>query len=1201
MSKNFLDLLKEKVVVFDGAMGTFLQSKNLTIEDWGGATFENCSENLLYTRPDLIREVHTRFLEVGCDVIETNSFGGGEVVLKEFGIADKAYDVNIKAAQIAKSLAMDFSTNDKPRFVAGSMGPGTKLPTLGHISYQELKESYDEQVRGLFDGGVDMFIVETCQDILQTKAALASIFEFFAKKKIKMPVIAQVTIETFGTMLNGTEIAAALTALEPFPIDVVGMNCGTGPKQMAESLKYLCENSPIPVSVLPNAGLPEVKDGAMHYDETPETFTKQVLHFARDFGANIVGGCCGTTPEHLRLVVEQIGKVSPRQRNAKLIPSASSIFFQQPYTQDNSFLIVGERVNASGSKKMRDLLENEDWDGLVSLAKEQEREGAHILDVNVDFVGRDGVADMSELVSRLVTNVKIPLMLDSTEWQKMEAGLQYAGGKCLLNSTNYEDGQERYLKVLELAKEYGAAVVVGTIDEEGMARTAEGKLQIAKRAYNEAVEFGFEGHDIFFDPLALPISTGIEEDRKNAAATIESIRQIHSEMPEANIILGVSNVSFGLNPAARVVLNSIFLHECVEAGMNSAIVNASKILPLNRFNEHEIEVALDLIYDRRKFEGDVCTYDPLGEFTTMFEGKTAKSMKVDTSHLTVEEKLKHHIIDGEKIGLEDNLKKALENYPALEIVNDILLDGMKTVGELFGSGQMQLPFVLQSAEVMKTAVKFLEPFMDKVEGESNKGVMVLATVKGDVHDIGKNLVDIILTNNGYKVVNLGIKQPVDDILKAYSETKCDAIGMSGLLVKSTLIMRDNLEIMNERGINIPVVLGGAALNRRYVDQDLVPLYNGKLFYARDAFDGLHAMDELTQKDFEPQRRGDAEKESEARASARAQSASASNGSSTLESETIETVADAEDLVGEDAKLGMVAARVNQRTSNDEQRTKHTTKSSVTPRENLPTAPFYGSKVVHIQDLTKVFAFINVTALFKGQWQYKQGRKSKEEYEETLQKTVYPKFAEIKAKAIREKLLEAKLVYGYFPCQSEGNDLIIYADDEKTERMRFTFPRQPIDQRGGQNLCLADYFASKDSGKIDVVPFHLVTMGRKASEHSAELFKSDRYNDYLLFHGLSVEAAEALAEMWHKRIREELGIAGADAKDLNKLFHQGYQGSRYSFGYPACPNLEDQTKLFELLKPERIDVELSEEFQLHPEQSTSAIIVHHPEAKYFNVE
>jgi 5-methyltetrahydrofolate--homocysteine methyltransferase len=1189
---TFLELLKEKIIVFDGAMGTYLQSLDLSIDEWGGPAFENCSENLLYTRPDAIESVHKAFLDVGCDVIETNSFGGSEVVLTEFGIADKTYDVNLRAAQLAKRIAGDYSTYDKPRFVAGSIGPGTKLPTLGHITYPALKDAYREQIRGLVDGGSDLLLVETCQDLLQTKAALAAIFEHFEKNKIRIPVIAQVTIEVFGTMLNGTEIGAALTALEPFPIDVIGMNCGTGPKQMADSLRHLCENSPIPVSVLPNAGLPEVKDGQQHYDETPESFAAQIEHFARDFGANIVGGCCGTTPEHLRQVIERVGGMSPKERNAKLAPSASSIYFQQPYTQDASFLIVGERVNASGSKKMRDLLDAEDWDGLVNLAKSQEKEGAHILDVNVDFVGRDGVADMHTLAARLATAVKIPLMFDSTEWEKMEAGLEHAGGKSILNSTNYEDGEPRFLKVLGLAKEFGASVVIGLIDEDGMARSYDDKIRIARRAYKQATEFGIPGHDIFFDPLALPISTGIEEDRKNAVETINAIKQIHEELPEANIILGVSNISFGLNPAARVVLNSVFLHDCVEAGMNSAIVNASKILPLMRFSEHEIDTARDLIYDRRKFEGDICTYDPLGEFSTMFEGKSAQSIKPDISNLPIEEKLKHHIIDGERIGLEDSLKVALEKYPPLEIINDILLDGMKTVGDLFGSGQMQLPFVLQSAESMKAAVKFLEPFMEKVEG-SNKGVLVLATVKGDVHDIGKNLVDIILTNNGYKVVNLGIKQPIDDILRAAEAENCDAIGMSGLLVKSTLIMRDNLELMNERGINVPVILGGAALNRRYVDADLIPLYNGRLFYARDAFDGLHAMDELTSPES-----GAESLESKAAAANGSEPGVIAIGSTGTQDSAIQTIVDAEDLVGEDAKLGKAAARVSTRSSGN---TAHTTRSEVASVEELPKAPFYGSKVVEITDLTKVFDFINETALFKGQWQYKQGRKTPEEYKAILEETVYPKFKEIKAQASREKLLEAKLVYGYFPCQSSGNDLIIYQDDEKTERMRFTFPRQPVDQRGAKNLCLADFFASVDSGKTDVVAFDLVTMGRKASEHSAKLFKSDNYTDYLLFHGLSVESAEALAEMWHKRIREELGIADSDAPEMAKLFHQGYQGSRFSFGYPACPNIEDQTKLFELLQPERIDVELTEEFMLEPEQSTSAIIVHHPEAKYFGIE
>lgn len=1191
---QFLKILKERILVFDGAMGSNLQALNLSIDDWGGPQFENCSENLLYTRPDAIEKVHSSFLDVGCDVIETNSFGGSEVVLAEFGIAEKAYDVNRRAAELARRLADDYSRPEKPRFVAGSIGPGTKLPTLGHITYKELKSAYREQTKGLFDGGCDLFIVETCQDLLQTKAALSAIFAFFAARRVKIPVIAQVTIETFGTMLNGTEIGAALTALEPFPIDVIGMNCGTGPKQMADSLKFLCDNSPIPVSVLPNAGLPEVKDGRQHYDETPESFALQVEHFAREYGANIVGGCCGTTPEHLKLVVESVGSLAPKQRHATLTPSAASIYFQQPYRQDASFLIVGERVNASGSRTMKGLLESDDWDGIVSLAKSQEREGAHILDVNVDFVGRDGSRDMREAVSRLVTNVRIPLMLDSTEWEKMEAGLELAGGKCILNSTNYEDGEERFLRVLELAKEYGAAVVIGLIDERGMARTAETKLEIARRAFRQVMENGIKTTDIFFDPLALPISTGIEEDRRNAFETIEAIGAIRKEMPETNIILGVSNISFGLTPAARVVLNSVFLHDAVEAGMNSAIVNASKILPLVRFNEHEIETARELIYDRRQFSGDACIYDPLAEFTRLFEGKTAQSIKPDITHLPIEEKLTRHIIDGEKIGLEGALREALEKYAPLEIINGILLDGMKVVGDLFGTGQMQLPFVLQSAEAMKAAVRFLEPFMEKAEA-TNKGTLVLATVKGDVHDIGKNLVDIILTNNGYRVINLGIKQPIEDILRAREEFGCDAVGMSGLLVKSTLIMRDNLEIMNDRGVDVPVILGGAALNRRYVDHDLVPLYKGRLFYARDAFDGLHAMDLLT----------NAGKETQGSKSAPADVASLKDsdgereirniGVSEVDSEAANNV---DDLIGEDSKLGIAAAHASVRSNGD---TSHTNRSAVADNADIPEPPFYGSKVVEITDLTKVFAFINEIALFKGQWHYKQGKRSADEYEAILREVVYPKYAEIKARAIREKLLEAKLVYGYFPCQSSGNELIVYHDDQRTERMRFQFPRQPIDQRGGWNLCLADYFASSASGRMDVVAFDLVTIGKKASEHSAELFKSDNYQDYLLFHGLSVESAEALAEFWHKRIREELGISGEDSADIRKLFHQGYRGARFSFGYPACPSLEDQKKIFDLLGPERIGVGLTEEFQLEPEQSTSAIIVHHAEAKYFNIE
>jgi 5-methyltetrahydrofolate--homocysteine methyltransferase len=1184
---NFLDALKERIVVFDGAMGTNIQLQNLTADDFGGAQLEGCNEYLLVSRPAAVEKVHSGFFEVGCDVVETNSFGSTSIVLAEYNIAHLTYELNFRAAELARRVAADYSTKSKPRWVAGSMGPGTKLPTLGHITYKDLKAAYSEQVRGLFDGGVDLFIVETCQDLLQTKAALAAIFEHFEQARRRVPVIAQVTIELFGTMLNGTEINAALTALEPFPIDVIGMNCGTGPRHMTESIRYLCENAPLPVSVLPNAGLPEVKDGAQHYNETPESFTQQIEHFAKDFGVNIVGGCCGTTPAHLKRVVEAMQGVTPRERSAKLVPSVSSIYMQQPFVQDASFLIVGERVNASGSKKMRDLLNAEDWDGLVSLAREQEREGAHVLDVNVDYVGRDGERDMHELASRLVTSVRIPLMFDSTEWQKMEAGLQHAGGKCILNSTNYEDGEPRFSKVLELCKRYGASVVIGTIDEQGMARTSDGKFEIARRAYEQATtKYGIPAHDIFFDPLALPISTGIEEDRRNALETIEAIRRIKRELPECLTILGVSNVSFGLNPASRIALNSVFLHDAVEAGLDAAIVNASKILPLNRIGEREREVAHDLIYDERKFDGDICTYDPLTEFTKLFEGVSTKTTKKDMGNLPVEERLKRHIIDGEKIGLEDNLKLALESYPALDIVNNILLDGMKVVGDLFGSGQMQLPFVLQSAEVMKTAVRFLEPFMEKKGGVTTKGTMVLATVKGDVHDIGKNLVDIILTNNGYKVVNLGIKQAIDDILRSAEEHKADAIGMSGLLVKSTLIMRDNLELMNERAISVPVVLGGAALTRRYVEDDLKTIYKGRLFYAKDAFDGLHTMDALTGGHSEKAALGKGTKAASAGAAA-----TATGGDDN------QIADDAEDLVGEDAKLGIrkpARPRGVVKVAGD---TTHTRRSDVNPNAPIPRAPFYGSRVVEDISLDDVFAYVNETALFKGQWQFKQGKKSAEEYKKLVAETVRPTYEALKERSRRESLLTPRVVYGYFPAQSEGNDLIIYHDDARTERMRFTFPRQPE----GKRLCLADYFASRETGRMDVAAFHLVTMGRRASLYSQELFKADNYADYLFFHGLSVESAEALAELQHKRIREELGIAEHDHKDLNKLFHQSYQGSRFSFGYPACPSLEDQAKLFELLDPSRIDVELTEEFQLDPEQSTSAIIVHHEEAKYFSID
>ena len=793
MKSAFLDRLhspERPVIVFDGGMGTNLQTQNLTAEDFGGKDYEGCNEYLIYTKPEAVANVHRGFLEAGADVIETDTFGATSIVLAEYDLADKAYDLNKTAAELAKGLTAEYSTPEKPRFVAGSIGPGTKLPTLGHIDFDTLHQAFAEQAEGLFDGGVDLFIVETCQDVLQIKAALNGIEDVFTKKGERRPIMVSVTMEAFGTMLVGSEMSAALTILAPYNIDILGLNCATGPDLMKEHIRYLSENSPFIVSCIPNAGLPENVGGKAHYKLTPLELKMALMHFVEDLGVQVIGGCCGTRYEHIQALSEISQTLKPKQREPQFIPSAASIYSPQSYEQENSFLIIGERLNASGSKKCRDLLNLEDWDGLVSLAKSQIKEGAQILDVNVDYVGRDGVRDMKELVSRVVTNVNLPLMLDSTEWQKMEAGLKVSGGKCLLNSTNYEDGEERFYKVLEIAKKYGAAIVVGTIDEEGMGRTAEKKFEIAKRAYNAAVNYGIPAYEIFFDPLALPISTGIEEDRNNGKATIDSIRQIRQELPGCHIVLGVSNISFGLNPVARQVLNSVFLHEAMQVGLDAAIVSANKILPLAKIDPEHQEVCRKLIYDQRGFDGDVCVYDPLGELTNLFQGKTTKRDRSGDINLPIEERLKRHIIDGERIGLDDALAEGLKQYPPLEIINNILLDGMKVVGELFGSGQMQLPFVLQSAQTMKAAVAYLEPYMEKSEtGNNGKGMFLIATVKGDVHDIGKNLVDIILSNNGYRVLNLGIKQPVENIINAYKEHGADCIAMSGLLVKSTAFMK----------------------------------------------------------------------------------------------------------------------------------------------------------------------------------------------------------------------------------------------------------------------------------------------------------------------------------------------------------------------------------------------------------------------------
>ncbi|MCC5620262.1 methionine synthase [Nostoc sp. CHAB 5715] len=1176
MTHPFLERLRSPdspVLVFDGAMGTNLQTQNLTAEDFGGPQYEGCNEYLVHTKPEAVAKVHRDFLAAGADVIETDTFGSTSLVLAEYDLADQAYYLSKTAAELAKRVAAEFSTPEKPRFVAGSIGPTTKLPTLGHIDFDTMKATFAEQAEALWDGGVDLFIVETCQDVLQIKAALNAIEEVFAKKGDRRPLMVSVTMESMGTMLVGSEISAVLTILEPYPIDILGLNCATGPDLMKPHIKYLAEHSPFIVSCIPNAGLPENVGGQAHYRLTPLELRMSLMHFVEDLGVQVIGGCCGTRPEHIQQLAEVAKDLKPKVRHPSLEPAAASIYTTQPYDQDNSFLIVGERLNASGSKKCRDLLNAEDWDGLVSMARAQVKEGAHILDVNVDYVGRDGVRDMHELVSRIVNNVTLPLMLDSTEWEKMEAGLKVAGGKCLLNSTNYEDGEPRFLKVLELAKKYGAGVVIGTIDEDGMARTADKKFAIAQRAYRQAVEYGIPPTEIFFDTLALPISTGIEEDRENGKATIESIRRIRQELPGCHVILGVSNISFGLNPASRMVLNSVFLHEATTAGMDAAIVSANKILPLAKIEARHQEICRQLIYDERKFEGNACVYDPLGELTTEFAGVTTKRDRSLDESLPIEERLKRHIIDGERIGLEEHLKKALEEYPPLEIINTFLLDGMKVVGELFGSGQMQLPFVLQSAETMKAAVAFLEPFMEKSESGNNaKGTFIIATVKGDVHDIGKNLVDIILSNNGYKVINLGIKQPVENIINAYEQHKADCIAMSGLLVKSTAFMKENLEVFNEKGISVPVILGGAALTPKFVHEDCQKTYKGKVVYGKDAFSDLHFMDKLMP------------------AKAAGNWEDLQGFLNEVETTQPETNNQKSKIATEESPLPTPHSPLPIDTRRSE---------AVAIDIERPTPPFWGTQLLQPSDIPieEIFWHLDLQALVAGQWQFRKPKEqSKEEYQAFLAEKVYPVLETWKQRILEENLLHPQVIYGYFPCQTEGNTLHIYdSENQSQEVATFEFPRQKSLRR----LCIADFFAPKESGIIDVFPMQAVTVGEIATEFAQKLFADNQYTDYLYFHGMAVQVAEAVAEWTHARIRRELGFAAEEPDNIRDILAQRYRGSRYSFGYPACPNIQDQYKQLELLQTNRINLYMDESEQLYPEQSTTAIIAYHPLAKYFS--
>src|SRR5829696_763728 len=1170
-----LATLRERIVVADGAMGTMLQAADLNLDDFTG--LEGCNEILNITRPDVVRSIHDAYFAVGSDAVETNTFGANYANLGEYGIADRIFELSEAGARLTKEVAQGWSTPDRPRWVIGSVGPGTKLPTLGHASYASLRDAYEQEAAGLISGGADAVLVETAQDLLQAKAAVVGAKRAMAAAGRRVPLLAQVAVETTGTMLLGSEIGAAMTTLEALGVDLVGLNCSTGPAEMSEHLRYLSRHSRLDLSVMPNAGLPELGPDGARYPLTPPELAAALSSFVREYGTRLVGGCCGTGPEHIRQLVEAVRDLEPARRRPRTEAAASSLYQSVPFRQDAGVLMIGERTNANGSKAFREAMLGGRWDDCVEIARTQIRDGSHMLDVCVDYVGRDGTGDMREIAGRFATASTLPLMLDSTEPQVIEAGLEMLGGRCVVNSVNYEDGdgpESRFARAMTIVKEHGAAVVVMCIDEEGQARTAEWKVRVADRIIRDLVEdCGMRVEDIVVDCLTFPIGTGQEETRRDGVETIEAIRELKQRYPQVQTTLGLSNVSFGLNPAARQVLNSVFLHECVNAGLDSAIVHASKILPMSKIDDEQREVALDMVYDRRR-EG----YDPLQRFLQLFEGVSAQSSRESRAEelaaLPLSERLERRIIDGERNGLEADLDAAMETRPPLEIINDTLLAGMKTVGDLFGSGEMQLPFVLQSAEVMKAAVAYLEPHMDKTD-DDGKGRILLATVKGDVHDIGKNLVDIILSNNGYDVVNLGIKQPISAILDAAEEHRVNVIGMSGLLVKSTVIMKENLEEMNSRGVaeKWPVVLGGAALTRAYVEHDLSEVYAGDVRYARDAFEGLRLMDALM-----AARRGSVPAAASPGGPAGTSEEDAKRAERRSRRERSLRIA-AERKAAEDAAAGPDTGPV---------------RSDVATGNPVPTPPFWGDRVVKGIPLADYATLLDERATFLGQWGLRGARGGKgPSYEELVETEGRPRLRHWLDRFQTEGVLEAAVVYGYFPAVSKGDDLIVLGQDGN-ERVRFTFPRQRRDRR----LCLADYFRPQESGEVDVVAFQVATVGRRISEFTAELFARNAYRDYLEVHGLSVQLTEALAEHWHARVREELGFGGEDPADVEDFFKLGYRGARYSFGYPACPDLEDQRQVRELLTFERIGVSLSEEFQLHPEQSTSAIIVHHPEAKYF---
>lgn len=1190
-SHALLDALAERVVIADGAMGTMLQEHNPSLEDF--QQLEGCNEILNVSRPDIITAVHDAYFETGIDCVETNTFGANWSNLGDYGIEDRITELAQAGAEIARASAEKFEAHDgRMRWVLGSMGPGTKLPSLGHTTYAHLKATFAEQAVGLIRGGADAFLIETSQDLLQTKAAVNGCKQAIDEEGIKLPIFVEVTVETTGTMLMGSEIGAALTTLEPLGIDMIGLNCATGPAEMSEHLRQLSKYSTVPVMVMPNAGLPVLTADGASYPLGPEELATAHEQFVKEFGLALVGGCCGTTPAHLKAVVNRVGGMKLTPRHPEHEAGVASLYQHVPFTQDNAFLAIGERTNANGSKAFREAMLEGRWDDCVDIARQQVRDGAHLLDVCVDYVGRDGTDDAREIVSRFASASTLPLVMDSTEPAVLQAGMELIGGRPVINSVNFEDGDgpdSRFGRIMPLVKEHGAAVIALTIDEEGQARTTADKVRIASRLVDTLVnEWNMRVDDIIVDALTFPIATGQEETRRDAIETIEAIRQITAKYPGIHTTLGVSNVSFGLNPASRAVLNSVFIHEAVEAGLDSAIVDAAKIVPLASIPEDQRKVALDLVWDRREYDADGnVTYDPLSTMLDLFDGVDSASLKdaraAELAALPVGERLERRIIDGEAKGLEEDLDLARAGgISPLAIINDHLLAGMKIVGERFGSGEMQLPFVLQSAEVMKSAVALLEPHMEKSD-EAGKGTIVLATVRGDVHDIGKNLVDIILTNNGYDVINIGIKKTINEIIQAAEEHNADVIGMSGLLVKSTVVMKENLEELTSRGLGTkwPVILGGAALTRTFVEDDLASMFDGTVRYARDAFEGLALMEPL--------------------------------------------VAIARGADPESVGLPALKKRIHKPSLLEVTEPENMPSRSDVALDNaVPAPPFWGTRIVKGVALADYAAFLDERATFMGQWGLKPSRADDgASYEELVEIEGRPRLRYWMDRILAEGIMDASVVYGYFPAVSEGDDLVVlnHGDDPDgilgrpgllapdggsadlpgggaigSDRLRFTFPRQ----RRDRHLCLADFIKPRDSGQIDVVGFQLVTVGATVDTFTAKMFAENSYRDYMELNGLAMQLTEALAEFWHSRMREELGFKSEDPDDLAGMFKLNYRGARFSLGYPACPDMEDRKKVVELLRPERVGVVLSEELQLHPEQSTDALVFHHPEAKYFSV-